>query len=142
MIGLLMLLLKILPWITGGLTVIGGINAINATNTVVTYGASPSPASILATVVPLLLAGMSKLMGVMGQQKLNALLEAGRNAIGLSDKTTGYLVEVIDVGRIGVYAKLHSEATTDDERAKIRESADVAFNELRERLFPVAKAGK
>lgn len=136
MIAFLSLLIKILPLLTSLLTLIGGVNAVQAGSVVVTYGASPSSSSILMAVVPLLLAGMTKLGTVLGKARLEELMKLGAKQIGLSDASAGYAIDFVDVGRIAVYAKLYAEAGTDDERAKIAASADVAFGELRARLFP------
>lgn len=141
MIAFLAILIKILPLLTSLLTLIGGVNAVQAGSVVVTYGASPSSQSILMTVVPLLLAGVTKLGTVLGKSRLEELLKIGAKQVGLSDTSAGYAIDFVDVGRIAVYAKLYAEAGTDDERAKIAASADVAFGELRSRLFPPAKGG-
>ncbi len=55
----------------------------------------------------------------------------------LSAKTQSVVVSAIEFGRLAMYFKLFHEATTPEERKRIRESASIACVDLINQLFPV-----
>lgn len=54
----------------------------------------------------------------------------------LSDKTQNIVVSAIEFGRLALYLKAFSEATTREEREGIRQSAAIACTDLLNQLFP------
>lgn len=60
MAALLTILLQAAPWVIWILSLIGGINTWNSATAVVVYGSTPDQSSILASILPLLFAGLGQ----------------------------------------------------------------------------------
>jgi len=80
MTAFLAIIAQLLPWLVWISTLIGGINAWNSGTAVVVYGTTPDQSSIIATILPLLFAGL----GQFGTAWLNKYLSSvtGKPVIG------------------------------------------------------------
>jgi len=80
MTAFLAIIAQLLPWLVWISTLIGGINAWNSGTAVVVYGTTPDQSSIIATILPLLFAGL----GQFGTAWINKYLSSvtGKPVIG------------------------------------------------------------